>query len=80
MRTEVDYEKVCNSDEFAANATDDPNEEERLVVTPHYLLYDTLDGFGIEVGEWYPMLWESIYNTFMNRMMKSGYAKRTDSM
>ena len=52
------------------------DENARYVLTPHAILYETLRGYGIDVGKWYQKLWESIFETFMNDLERSGYVEK----
>ena len=51
-------------------------EDERYVLTPEYLLYATLEDFGIKVGYWIPRLWKSIYNSYVEDMCKAGHIEK----
>lgn len=52
------------------------DEDATYGLTPHCLLYETLKNFGIQVGQWYPSLWESIFEKFMENLEASGYVER----
>ena len=72
MKTEEIWANDCLSD-----IEDD--EQATYVLTPHCILYETLKNFGIQVGEWYPTLWEHIFKDFMDKFVVSGYVDKKES-
>ena len=46
------------------------------VQTEHSILYETLSDYGIPVGGWHPKLWESIFETLMERLIRAGYVSK----
>lgn len=52
------------------------DEDEKYVQTEHSILYETLSSYGVQVGGWYPKLWESIFETLMERLIRAGYVSK----
>lgn len=64
------------SDDYLSNVEDD--EDATYVLTPHCILYETLKGFGIQIGQWYPSLWEHIFEDFMEKLVDVGYVNKKE--
>lgn len=54
------------------------DDDEKLVITPPCLLYKTLKDYGVNPGEWYPVMWRHIYDDFMDGLARAGYVKKED--
>jgi hypothetical protein len=52
------------------------DKDSTYVQTEHSILYETLSDYGIPVGGWHSKLWESIFETFMERLIHAGYVTK----
>lgn len=54
------------------------DDDEKFVITPPSLLYKTLKDYGVDPGEWYPVIWGHIYEDFMDGLVRAGYVMKED--
>ena len=54
-------------------------EDVKFVLTEEYLLFRIItDDYGVDVGEWRPKLWKSIFEDFMEGLEKMGTIVKAD--
>jgi len=54
------------------------DDNDRFVITPECLLYQTISEYGIDPGDWTPKIWLHIYEDFMEDLEKAGYVRKED--
>ena len=55
---------------------DDFPENAKFVVTPEFLLYQTISEYGIDLGPWTAKIWEHIFEDFMKGLEKQGVVEK----
>ena len=51
-------------------------ENDKFLITPYAILFETLQDYNINVGKWKPNIWEHIFDDFMYSMEKFGYIEK----
>lgn len=54
------------------------DDNDKFVIAPEFLLYQTISEYGIDPGEWTPKIWLHIYEDFMDGLEKAGYVRKED--
>ena len=54
------------------------DDNDKFVIAPESLLYQTISEYGIDPGEWTPKIWLHIYEDFMDGLEKAGYVRKED--
>lgn len=54
------------------------DDNDKFVLAPEFLLYQTISEYGIDPGEWTPKIWLHIYEDFMDGLEKAGYVRKED--
>lgn len=48
------------------------DDNDRFMIAPEFLLYQTISEYGIDTGDWTPKIWLHIYEDFMECLEKQG--------
>lgn len=54
------------------------DDNDKFVLAPELLLYQTISEYGIDPGEWTQKIWLHIYEDFMDCLEKAGYVRKED--
>lgn len=54
------------------------DDNDRSMIAPEFLLYQTISEYGIDPGDWTPKIWLHIYEDFMEGLEKAGYVRKED--
>ena len=54
------------------------DDNDKFVLAPEFLLYQTISEYGIDPGDWTPRIWLHIYEDFMDGLEKAGYVRKED--
>lgn len=65
-------------DNIEGNSIEQVNDDDdaKYRLTEHFILYLVLKEYGIAVGEWYPTLWNHLYDDFMKQLEQAGYIEK----
>lgn len=69
---------VDNIEENSMEQVNDVDDDAKYKLTEHFILYLVLKEYGIAVGEWYPTLWNHIYDDFMKQLEQAGYIEKAN--